>query len=159
MNRIKHFLPKSCLKFIYQSLIHSHLNYGILLWGFGNEKLKILQKKAIRILTKSHYLEHTDPLFRNEKILKVNDIFKVHCYKLFYNFKNQRLPKKLMTLFNSQTILSINRLVNFNCPDSNGKKRIRYYLPQLINSSPISIVQKVYTHSCKGFKLYLKNTI
>ena len=34
MHKIKTFVPSSCLKFIYLALIHSILNYGILLWGF-----------------------------------------------------------------------------------------------------------------------------
>ena len=70
MNKIKTYVPKICLKFIYLSLIHSHLNYGILLWGFELRKLSLLQKKAIRLVTNSHFLAHTIPLFKKENILK-----------------------------------------------------------------------------------------
>jgi len=34
LSRLKHYLPRSCLKTIYDSLVNSHLNYGLLCWGF-----------------------------------------------------------------------------------------------------------------------------
>ena len=81
MSCLKNYLPKSCLKFIYLALIHSHLNYGILVWGYECKKIFKLQKKAVRILSKVHYLDHTDPLYKKENILKVDDIFKIQSYK------------------------------------------------------------------------------
>ena len=95
MNRIKHYVPLVCLKLIYQSLIHSHLNYGILLWGFEIDNIYPLQKKAIRLLTNSHYIAHTEPLFKKENILKIEDIFKLHCYKLYFNFMNNQVPSTI----------------------------------------------------------------
>ena len=55
MNRLKEFLPKKILKMIYNSLVNSHLNYGILLWGHQSESISKLQKKAIRIISKASY--------------------------------------------------------------------------------------------------------
>ena len=159
MNRIKSFVPKICLKHIYQSLIHSHLNYGILIWGFDIEKLKTLQKKAIRLLSKSHYLAHTEPLFKNENILKIDDIFKLHCYKFYYNFMNNLLPSPIQSLFHINQTNNNYHLETFNCPDASGKKRIRYTLPHLINTTSSMILTKVYTHSQNGFKIYIKKHI
>ena len=42
-------------------------------------KARILQKKVIRIITQSHYLAHTDPLFSKLKLLK----------KMIYRYKHQ----------------------------------------------------------------------
>ena len=156
MYKIKKFVPGACLKHIYQSLIHSHLNYGILLWGFENEKLKILQKKAVRILSQSHYLAHTEPLFKKEKILKIEDIFKLHSYKLYYNFMNNNLPFSIQRLFQINWN-SINfRLTLFNCADSAGKKRIRYQLPQMINNSDDSLLHHVLITSLASYKFFVK---
>ena len=48
----------------YSSLIASHLQYCTLLWASSHvthiRKLKLLQKKAIRIITSSHYIAHID---------------------------------------------------------------------------------------------------
>ena len=156
MYKIKKFVPGACLKHIYQSLIHSHLNYGILLWGFENEKLKILQKKALRILSQSHYLAHTEPLFKKEKILKIEDIFKLHSYKLYYNFMNNNLPFSINQLFQINWT-SINcPLIFFNCADSGGKNRIRYHLPQLINNSNIFLLNHIYFVSLASYKFFVK---
>ena len=62
---VRYSYPKNILKMIYMSLIYSHINYCNLIWGAAEvgiiEPLFILQKKSIRIITKSPYLEHTAP--------------------------------------------------------------------------------------------------
>ena len=53
---------------IYNSLILSHLHYGILAWGYEHEKITKLQKKCQRILTLSDYKAYTEPLFKRLKL-------------------------------------------------------------------------------------------
>ena len=73
LSKLKHFLPMYIMNTLYYSLILSHLQYCTLLWANTYSsclnKLRILQKKAIRIITQSHYLAHTDPLFSKLKLL------------------------------------------------------------------------------------------
>ena len=95
----KLLIPKHCLKLIYFALIQPYLTYGILLWGFENKAIFKLQKKAVRIITKSHFLAHTDPIFKREKILKVEDIFNVSCLKLYFKFVNNQLPGNIKKTF------------------------------------------------------------
>ena len=38
--------------------------------------LRMLQKKTERIIKKSHYLAHTDPMFSKLKLLKLDDLYK-----------------------------------------------------------------------------------
>ena len=49
------------------ALIHSHFNYGIAVWGSTyptyRNKLKLLQNKAIRIVTSSHTSTSSKPLY------------------------------------------------------------------------------------------------
>ena len=59
LNRLKHTLPLSALKLLYNSLILPHLQYGILTWGFNHNRLFKLQKRAMRIITCSKYNAHT----------------------------------------------------------------------------------------------------
>ena len=78
LNTLKHVLPTNILKMIYNSLILCHLNYGILLWGVhhnANDKLHKLQKKAIRIITSSNFLAHSEPIFKQLHLLKSYDIY------------------------------------------------------------------------------------
>ena len=61
MSKLKHSIPSHSLKTIYDSLILSHISYGITLWGSNNNRIYKLQKKAVRIIYKSKYNAHTSP--------------------------------------------------------------------------------------------------
>ena len=59
MKHVKHFIPKNSMKTLYHSLIHSHFSYGLLVWGNASKLIihssKILQKRAMRIISKPKY--------------------------------------------------------------------------------------------------------
>ncbi len=57
-----------------------------------------LQTKIVRILSLSKYNAHTDALFKQLKLLKVNDILKLQELKFYYKYKNNKLPHYLQTL-------------------------------------------------------------
>ena len=89
---------------LYYSLAYPHLIYGILLWGNAYkthlESLFKLQKRLIRIITKSKRLASTVELFRQLKILKIFDIYtlKLHLFMFLHNML--ALPKILIPMFN-----------------------------------------------------------
>ena len=64
MNRLKRYLPLSAMKLMYDSLILSHLQFGITNWGFEWDCISKLQTRALRIMTNSRYNAHTEPLFK-----------------------------------------------------------------------------------------------
>ena len=74
MNKLKNYLPRYIMKALYNSLVQSHLNYTILVWGFKCYRLVIIQKRLVRIITCSKYNAHTDQLFKSTEILKVANI-------------------------------------------------------------------------------------
>ena len=164
LNHLKSYIPKSCLKILYNSLFHSHLNYGILLWGHKIDRIVPLQKKALRIISLSHFLSHTDPLFKNENILKVYDIFKLKCISLYYRFKNNLLPLNIRSFFResytpihsyptSDSRRCQNKLLQeHNSRTELAKNCIQNTLPKLINSISSDITSKVSTHSLIGVK-------
>ena len=57
------------------------------------DRLEILQKKAVRIVTKSNFIAHTDPLFKQLNVLKIKDMFKVKILKFYYKLSYGLLPK------------------------------------------------------------------
>ena len=61
-------------------------------WGFKCNRIFTLQKKAIRIITKSKFNSHTEPLFRELSLLKVEHLFQMQCLKFHYNVINERTP-------------------------------------------------------------------
>ena len=85
LNRLKHELPLLILKTIYNTLFLSHLNYRILLWGSEIESIHKLQKRVLRIISGSKFNAHTEPICKEEQLLKVNEIYKLAIYKFFLN--------------------------------------------------------------------------
>ena len=87
--KIKDFVPENILRIIYMSLIQSYLSYGISVWGAANitnlYPLTILQKRSIRLISNSNYLDHTNPIFHRLSILKLHDIYKIRCLKYIYS--------------------------------------------------------------------------
>ena len=71
-----------------------HLNYGILLWGAKvkkNQKLHLLQKKSMRIITSQHCRSHLEPIFKNLGLLMVHDLYYMAIIKFYYNMINGHL--------------------------------------------------------------------
>jgi hypothetical protein len=88
LNKVKYSLPDDVLLNLYFTLIFPHLTYGIVSWGSASEhKLNYLflrQKRALRIITHSNYIAHTDPIFRRLHLLKIYDIYKLQVLLFIY---------------------------------------------------------------------------
>ena len=185
LNKLKTIFPLPVLKTIYYSLIHSHLIYGILLWGFKNiNRLQLVQKKSLRIITKSHYYAHTNPICRSLNIILLEDILKLYCAKFFYKFVHNILPEYFQHNFISyartHNQLTRNRYPtnyfgNFilNTPNlqpilniphsirSSTTHCLRFSLPKLINERqiPPSVIEFTNTHTLQTLSTFYKKMI
>lgn len=163
MNRLKHILLDYNLKLLYDALILPHLNYCIIIWGKNCSKLFKIQKKAIRIICKSKYNAHTEPLFKICKTLKVQDIYNMFCLKFYYKFKNGMLPQTFDNFLSCNVNIHDHLTRQSNqphfskCNTSMALGFLRHYIPTLINESTPLITHKVETHSYEGFSNYVKN--
>ena len=95
LNTLKHILPINIMRTIYNSLILCHLNYGVLLWGpklHLNDRLHILGKKSVRIITGNSYFAHSEPLFRQLRLIKTCDIYKCQLLKFIFKRIHKQLP-------------------------------------------------------------------
>ena len=125
IRRIRHFIPKKQFKSIYFSLFESHITYCISVWGgVGKvhiDKLFRLQKQCIRMLfgdqnmfmskfsaqTTDEILdsdfygrEHTKPLFKENNILIIHNLYRYHtAFELFKIMKTRR-PISVFEQFN-----------------------------------------------------------
>jgi len=162
LSKLKNQLPSSALELIYHSLIESHLNYGIVAWGNTTKqslkRLQIIQKRAIRTVCKQKYNSHTDPLFRQLKILKVDDIFKVSCCKLYWKKINGQLPHfhSLQLITNNEMQVSdrvtrqSDNIVTFPVRTNLDKQTLNYNISTIWNSLPADIKNK-QSHSIHSF--------
>ena len=77
------------LQILYFSLIHPYLQYCLPIFGATYDThlqpLRVLQKRAIRIISNSSFLEHTTPIFSRLKILKFDDLYKHSLAFYAYN--------------------------------------------------------------------------
>jgi hypothetical protein len=96
INRSKNFLPKKALLTLYYALIHSHLSYCTAIFGCANKtslaKLVIKQKKAVRVIANAQYRAHTRPIFKELKILPLEQMITFSKLKFMHKFMNNRLP-------------------------------------------------------------------
>ena len=103
INKLKYNFSPSSLLMLYSSLILPYLNYGILAWGNTHksliDRLLLLQKKSLRIIHNSAFRSHTDPLFVDSRILKINDLHLFHLGQFMYNFYRKTLPHVFDAMF------------------------------------------------------------
>jgi hypothetical protein len=82
LSKLRYYVPLKILVNPYYALIHPFLTHGIIAWGNTYattlQPLFILQKKAMRIMTFSKYDQHSSPLFKKLKIIKLFDLITFH---------------------------------------------------------------------------------
>lgn len=98
LSKIRHLLPVTVLRTLYYTLIHPHILYCIETWGttFKSymEPLYILHKKLVRIITFSHFIAHTKPLYTMLNILPIPKIIFQNISLLVYKELNTDVPIK-----------------------------------------------------------------
>ena len=143
LNTLKRLLALNIKIILYNTVILSHLNYGVTAWGYKHDRIKKLQKKLVRIISVSKYSAHTEPLYKSFKLLKIEHILKLQELKLYYKFAHNKLPVYLQSLPFHQN----NNIHNFNTREQYNihtirvqhefaKQSLRYTLPHTINNAP-----------------------
>ena len=101
--RVKSLLPKSILLMLYHTMIYPYLNYCCIVWGGASssvlEPVKVLQRRALRILDKTNYRAPSNPLFIKYNLLKLNDIYLLQVSQFMCRFKLCLLPDYFIPYF------------------------------------------------------------
>ena len=94
-------LNKSCLINLYYSFAYPYFIYCNQVWGSNYrtclEKIFLIQKKIIRIITSSPYRAHTEPLFIANRLL---DVYDINDYMVSI-FMCKTITPEIPTLFSS----------------------------------------------------------
>ena len=100
--KLRRLVSTKTITMVYNSLVGSHLNYGILIWGTAKQlflrKLQIAQNKLIRLMTFSDPMQNVDHHFTALKILKVNQIHNWEVAKFIYQVDNDLVPQVFINL-------------------------------------------------------------
>lgn len=125
LSKLKSFLPRKILLSIYNALILPHLNYCSEIWGktyrVHIDKLFILQKRAVRFVTKSDFRSPSLPLFIRNKILPIFELVQLNVLVFMFKYHKGILPSIFQNMFrtNSSFHTYSTRLKdNFRVPSS-----------------------------------------
>ena len=147
--KAKRILNRNTMINLYYTFIYPYYIYCNNIWGSTYkthlDRLFILQKKFIRLITFSSYRSHTEPLFKETKILTLYQINYFMNALFVYKFINNELPHIFndMFVFNHciqlrQTRQSSHiRLPSFNIQAT--KHTLRYKGGHIWNNLPGSI--------------------
>ena len=165
--RLKTIYPQLVLRTLYNTLVLPYFNYCILVRGAtineGNP-LYLLQKKALRLISNSNSIAHTEPICKNLRLLKLTDMFLIAVWKFYYKLMNNQLPTYFVKwrpeLPRVCTRYEIRSPV-FHLPVIKHKfaeHSLRYCLFKQLNREKCSILitSKVHTHSFQGCKRILE---
>ena len=150
IKQAKHLIPKESMLSLYNALITPHLTYGILAWGNAYQSyLKqtvTLQKKAIRIINKSAYNSHTDPLYIENHILKFKDIYTYFVVLFMFDYEHGNLPKSFEKLFKMNSERSSNY----------GTRQLDQYHVPFVRQKYVEHLPLVsYPRICNEYRKYL----
>jgi hypothetical protein len=119
LRRSANVIPEKSLIELYHSLFHSHLLYCINIYSCTSTKninrIKILQKKAIRIITKSKHNAHTSLLFKKLNILPFESLLKFKKLQFMHSIHYNYCPKSLLNVFPKRN----DNMHNYNLRESN----------------------------------------
>ena len=113
INRVKNLLPPSTLLLLYHTMVYPYLTYNCIVWGGASSTnlnpARVLQKRALRIITNSSYQLPSNPIFHKLNLLKFDDICKFLSLQFIAQFKLNLLPQACSYFF---AIADINRRYN-----------------------------------------------
>jgi hypothetical protein len=183
ISKLRYNAPIDICKRVYYAIFFSHLINGCNLWSLtprnkNISRIERLQKKCVRIMTFAPFNAHTNPIFQELELLKVQDVINCQQLRLVYDYHGNSLPEDLMTLFQlssdvqttNLTLNSVNNNLLYLPPfktTTYGKKSIKYQCPKLwnhtfkngsikINSDPTKDVHISTIKTNKNFNKTLK---
>lgn len=96
LNKVKKLFSKEILRTLYFTMIQPHLIYCNIVWGGATQlainRLIVLQKRAVRIVSHSNYRAPTAAIFKELKILTIEDIHKMQLALFVYKHLKLLLP-------------------------------------------------------------------
>ena len=91
------------LKTLYTAMVYPYLSYCVTIWGYTYKKyinkLYIIQKKILRLITFSEYRAHSKPLFLELKLLNIYQIYTYFTCIFVFKYYQILLPDIFKNVF------------------------------------------------------------
>ena len=105
--RSKVILPMRIKMLIYNALIMSRLSYCCTIFGgttgISIEKINIIQRKALRIISMARFNAHCDPIYFKLGTLKFEHLIELNFLKSGHNLLNNKEPYPISKMFHFTT--------------------------------------------------------
>ena len=147
IHKFSKILQTETLRLIYYSIIQPHLQYCNVVWGNASKSILAplfrSQKKAIRRVNHAGYLDHTNNLFKDLKILKLKEINTLETAKFVKKEIDKQNPKYFQRRHvNHNMVLRNNNHLALNLPrprSEREKQFITYHGPKIWNALPFDV--------------------
>ena len=148
LSKLRYYTNISTLISVYNSLVGSHLSYGLTTWGAAGktvlQPLRVLQNRSIRFISRAPRFRRLDNDYLNLRILKLDDLYNTSICKFMHQYHNQKLPNYFVNFFMeaqpSRYNLRQNPLANLcpvNCKKRFMERSIRFSGPKLWAKIPL----------------------
>ena len=165
LHKLKSEYPTSRLKSIYNTLI---LPNSIIAYFHGDLKsinYISYRKEPLEISQKVTFRAHTEPLFKEHNLLKVQDIYHMAILKFYSKLINDNLPNYFESF--TPQFSAGHQHYNFRNPSrllpkikhEFPKQSLRYKLISTINETSNELLEMAKTLSQKNFMNFIKNKI
>ena len=145
----KRLLNSKSLLQLYNSFIYPYINYCICVWGNTCNSylspLVKLQKKAVRVISGAGRLDHTDPLFKELRILRVKEVYAYSLQLILYRFYHSLLPGVFSDFF----------MVNNSVHSYRTRQADQMHVPLLRSKQASLSIRKIGVRSYNHFKSLL----
>lgn len=157
--RVRGYFPLHILKMIYYSLFHCHITYCVETWGVTYasyiNRVTLLQKRALRIITFSRVNDSSDPLFSGLNIMPLTNARDHRLACMVKNILENNIPlsRSIFQWPHRETRNQTN--LRFNLPvvhNNYGKRNIAFSGAVIWNLLPLDIKTNAnFSKSVKEF--------
>lgn len=160
--RVRRYFPLHILKMIYYSIFHCHITYCVETWGFTYvsyiNRIILLQKRALRIITFSRVNDSSAPLFSELNIMPLTNArdHKLAC--MVKNILENNIPFSHSIFQWPQRETRNQTNLRFNLPvihNNYGKRSIAFSGAVIWNLLPVDI--KTNTNFTKSVKEFFRD--
>ena len=164
--KVKNFLNSQALLQLYYAIFHSHLQYGLIIWGSTFKtylkKLTTLQNKAVKIVGGGKYFDHATPYYSKLRILTLVDLLKLEKALFVFKYRSKAPPSAFKNYFSAvyndrstRSVIQTNYFIPFT-KSTMLQRSIKYQGPIVWNSLDLNIKKR---NSLKLFKYHLKKSL
>ena len=112
LRRMHNIIPESILRNLYYTLINPYFEYCNIIWatnstGTSSKTFPYTKARTLRLITKSQWNAHTDPLFRQYKMLTIYKLNQLQVGCFMYKVYKRSLPQYFIDMFSNQIQQSI----------------------------------------------------